>query len=45
MYDLKHDPNERRNIAYPGHKRTAEQQRQYVRLRRKLSRVEQTRLS
>jgi arylsulfatase A-like enzyme len=44
MYDLKADPLERVNIAYKHHKRTAEQQRQYRRLRRKLKRVEQTRL-
>jgi arylsulfatase A-like enzyme len=44
MYDLKTDPLERVNIAYKHHKRTAEQQRQYRRLRRKLKRVEQTRL-
>ncbi len=44
MYDLKHDPLERVNIAYKGHKRTAEQKRQYKRLRRKLARVEKTRL-
>jgi arylsulfatase A-like enzyme len=44
MYDLKADPLERVNLAYKGHKRTREQQRQYKRLRRKLARVEQTRL-
>jgi choline-sulfatase len=44
MYDLETDPLERVNIAYKHHKRTAEQQRQYRRLRRKLKRVEQTRL-
>jgi arylsulfatase A-like enzyme len=44
MYDLKLDPLERVNIAYRGHRRTAEQQRQYRRLRRKLNRVQQTRL-
>jgi choline-sulfatase len=44
MYDLQTDPLERVNIAYKHHKRTAEQQRQYRRLRRKLKRVEQTRL-
>jgi len=44
MYDLQTDPLERINIAYKHHKRTAEQQRQYRRLRRKLKRVEQTRL-
>ncbi len=44
MYDLKTDPLERRNLAYKQHKRTAEQERQYTRLRRKLAQVEQTRL-
>jgi choline-sulfatase len=44
MYDLKTDPLERINLAYKGHKRTPEQQRQYRRLRRKLARVERTRL-
>ena len=44
MYDLKTDPLERTNLAYKQHKRTAEQERQYTRLRRKLARVEQTRL-
>jgi choline-sulfatase len=44
MYDLKTDPLERVNLAYKGHKRTPEQQRQYRRLRRKLARVERTRL-
>jgi choline-sulfatase len=44
MYDLKHDPLEKRNIAYLGHKRTAEQDRELKRLKAKLSRVEKTRL-
>ena len=44
MYDLAHDPLERVNIAHKGHKRTPEQKRQYKRLRRKLARVEKTRL-
>jgi arylsulfatase A-like enzyme len=44
MYDLERDPLERVNLAYKGHKRTPEQQRQYRRLRRKLARVEQRRL-
>ena len=37
MYDLKPDPLERMNLAYKGHKRTPEQERQYRRLRRKLA--------
>jgi choline-sulfatase len=44
MYDLARDPLERVNLAHKGHKRTPEQQRQYRRLRRKLTRVERTRL-
>jgi choline-sulfatase len=44
MYDLKTDPLERINLAYKLHKRTPEVKRQYRRLRRKLARVEQTRL-
>jgi choline-sulfatase len=44
MYDLKHDPLERVNIAYKGHKRTPEQKRQFKRLRRKLASVEKSRL-
>ena len=44
MYDLKADPLERVNLAHPGHKRTAAQNRQYTRLQRKLARVEKTRL-
>ena len=44
MYDLKTDPLERRNLAYKGYERTSEQQRQYRRLRRKLAKVERTRL-
>lgn len=44
MYDLQRDPLERVNLAYKGHKRTPEQERQYRRLRRKLARVQRTRL-
>jgi len=44
MYDLKHDPNERRNLAAPGAHRTKEQERQFVRLQRKLALVQATRL-
>lgn len=44
MYDLKTDPLERKNLAYKDYKRTPEQERQYRRLRRKLARVEKTRL-
>ena len=44
MYDLKTDPLERVNLAHRGHKRTAAQDRQYKRLQRKLTYVENTRL-
>lgn len=44
MYDLKTDPEEKRNLAYPGHKRTEEQERQLKRLKAKLARVEKNRL-
>jgi choline-sulfatase len=44
MYDLEADPLERTNLAHRGYRRTPEQERQYKRLRRKLARVEQTRL-
>jgi arylsulfatase A-like enzyme len=44
MYDLKADPLERVNLAQRGYHRTPEQEREYKRLRRKLARVERTRL-
>src|SRR3984957_17405278 len=44
MYDLKTDPLERPNLAYKHYRRTPEQQREYKRLKRKLARVERTRL-
>ncbi len=44
MYDLHTDPLERRNLAYKHHRRTPRQQREYRRLRRKLARVQRTRL-
>jgi choline-sulfatase len=44
MYDLKADPLERVNLAHRGYHRTPEQEREYKRLRRKLARVERTRL-
>ncbi len=44
MYDLKTDPLERHNLAHKGGEPDAEQERQYKRLRRKLARVERTRL-
>jgi choline-sulfatase len=44
MYDLRHDPLERVNLACKGHKRTPGQERECRRLRAKLARVEKTRL-
>ena len=44
MYDLKNDPLERTNLAYSGYERTASEEKQYKRLKRKLARVEKTRL-
>ncbi len=44
LYHLATDPYERVNLAHEGHKRTPAQQRAYTRLRRKLARVEKTRL-
>lgn len=44
MYDMKKDPLELTNLAYKDYERTPEQQRQYKRLRRKLAKVEKTRL-
>ncbi len=44
MYDLKADPLERTNLAYKHYRRTPEQEREFTRLKRKLARVEKTRL-
>jgi len=44
MYDLETDPLERKNLAHHGYKRTRYQQKQYIRLRRKLARVKANRL-
>jgi choline-sulfatase len=44
MYDLKTDPQETENIAHPGSERSATQEKQLQRLKRKLARVEKTRL-
>ncbi|HXF32813.1 MAG TPA: sulfatase-like hydrolase/transferase [Solirubrobacterales bacterium] len=43
MYDLKTDPNEEVNLAFEGYERTAAQEAQFVRLKKKLERVEKTR--
>jgi arylsulfatase A-like enzyme len=44
MYDLKKDPLEKTNIAYSGYERSEAQQKQLERLKRKLAKVEKTRL-
>ena len=44
MYDLKHDPLEKHNLAHPGRKLTATQEREFKRLKRKLRAVEKKRL-
>ena len=44
MYDLKRDPLERKNLTARRYRRTPEEERQYLRLRRKLARVRATRL-
>jgi arylsulfatase A-like enzyme len=45
MYDRATDPAEVKNLAYSGYTRTREQERQYLRLRRKLEQVQQARLA
>ncbi len=44
MYDLKTDPLERKNLAYSGYERSKEEEREFLRLKRKLAQVEKTRL-
>ncbi len=44
MYDLKTDPREEKNLAYEGYERSPLQERHFQRLKRKLARVEKTRL-
>jgi arylsulfatase A-like enzyme len=44
MYDLLADPYERQNLTRPGYRRTPVQEREYLRLRRRLAAVERTRL-
>jgi arylsulfatase A-like enzyme len=44
MYDLKTDPLEKTNLADRGYKRTPVQEREYRRLKKKLEKVEKTRL-
>jgi choline-sulfatase len=45
MYDLKTDPNEEVNLAFDGYERTPAQDAQFARLKKKLEKVEATRLS
>ena len=45
MYDLKNDPNEKVNLCAPNYKRTSSQQKQYKRLKDKLTSVEKKRLA
>ncbi|MGC1851278.1 MAG: sulfatase-like hydrolase/transferase [Solirubrobacterales bacterium] len=44
MYDLKADPKEETNLAYEGYERSEREEAQFQRLKRKLARVEKTRL-
>ena len=44
MYDLRKDPNERTNLAAPDYPRTPDEEEQMRRLKRKLARVQRSRL-
>jgi choline-sulfatase len=44
MYDLKTDPYEEINLAFEGYERTPSQEAQFLRLKKKLEKVEKTRL-
>jgi len=44
MYDLKTDPLEKKNLAYEGYERSEREEAQFQRLKRKLAKVEKTRL-
>lgn len=44
MYDLKTDPLETKNLAWPGYTRTAEEEKQFKRLQSRLARIKRTRL-
>ena len=44
MYDLANDPMETVNLAWSGYQRTPEQEREFLRLQRELTIVQQTRL-
>jgi arylsulfatase A-like enzyme len=45
LYDLRSDPLERHNLAAPGYRRTAAQEREFLRLRKRLAAVRRTRLA
>lgn len=45
FYDRKHDPVEKHNLAWPGMKRTADQERAYKRLQAQLSQVKARKLT
>ena len=44
MYDLEEDPEEETNLAHKGHERSELQEKQFQRLKKKLAKVEETRL-
>jgi choline-sulfatase len=44
MYDLKEDPLEKTNLAFKDYERSVTEEKQFQRLKRKLARVEKTRL-
>ncbi len=44
MYDLKTDPLEQKNLAHEGYERSEREEAQFLRMKRKLARVEKTRL-
>jgi arylsulfatase A-like enzyme len=44
MYDLKTDPLEEKNLAYPGYERSAREEKEFLRLKKKLAQVEKQRL-
>jgi hypothetical protein len=44
MYDLEHDPLEKRNIAFHGHLRTEHQEEELRRLKERLAEVQRMRL-
>jgi arylsulfatase A-like enzyme len=44
FYDMKNDPRETTNLAWPTFKRSAEQEREFTRMKRKLAKVQKTRL-